>query len=397
MMFIPVNWCQSLVLVTLVVFVNLPADATLARDDKKKPKKEPKLTPATESVFSRGLVSETVKTTDILKEYKSYCDVEREVKQFKATTLAYVTPWNSHGYDIAKMFAHKFTYVSPVWLQIQRRSASGYVIQGSHDIDAKWAEDVSKGGKVQIVPRVLFDQWTSNDFNSLFSSENEQDLVSKTLLDFMRKHNFQGIVLELWSQFGNQRNRSPLVHFITHLGEDFLDSGKALVLVMAPPLVYNNMDSGVVTRMEFEALAPYVTAFSLMTYDYSNPMRPGPNSPLKWMKACVETLVPDATSPYRQKILLGLNFYGNDYTLGNGNSLVGNQYIEILTKHKPKLKWESESQEHVFKYKPRDGEHTVYYPTLQSINKRIQLAQSLGTGLSIWEIGQGLDYFYDLL
>ena len=29
--------------------------------------------------------------------------------------------WNSHGYDIAKMFARKFTHISPVWLQLTRR------------------------------------------------------------------------------------------------------------------------------------------------------------------------------------------------------------------------------------------------------------------------------------
>lgn len=41
--------------------------------------------------------------------------------------------------------------------------------------------------------------------------------------------------------------------------------------------------------------------------------------------------------------------------------------------------------------------HIVYYPTPASLAARVQLAAKLGVGLSIWELGQGIDIFMDLL
>jgi chitinase domain-containing protein 1 len=41
--------------------------------------------------------------------------------------------------------------------------------------------------------------------------------------------------------------------------------------------------------------------------------------------------------------------------------------------------------------------HTVYYPTPAALEARVKLAEQLGAGLSIWELGQGMDSFLDLL
>ena len=45
-----------------------------------------------ENVRARGLVTEHAKSKDIVKEHAAFCDVEREVKHFQGTVLAYVTP-----------------------------------------------------------------------------------------------------------------------------------------------------------------------------------------------------------------------------------------------------------------------------------------------------------------
>ena len=64
------------------------------------------------------------------------------------------------------------------------------------------------------------------------------------------------------------------------------------------------------------------TVFDLLYIVYH---RPGPNSPLSWMESCVLALSPEDNPEVRQKILLGLNFYGNEYSAGGGGPIVGNQ------------------------------------------------------------------------
>ena len=99
-----------------------------------------------------------------------------------------------------------------------------------------------------------------------------------------------------------------------------------------------------------------------------------------------------------EQVLLGLNFYGNDYSLpAGGGPLIGHEYLSLLRTHTPALIWDKKVKEHVFDYNIGNVAHEVYYPTIESIQRRLDLAGKYGLGISIWEIGQGLDYFYDLL
>jgi len=93
-------------------------------------------------------------------------------ESFQGESLVYVTPWNSHGYDVAKTHASKFTFISPVWFNIQptKGGKSKFKISGGHDVDASWVQEVRKNGGInppKIVPRFSADGFQQQDFASL--------------------------------------------------------------------------------------------------------------------------------------------------------------------------------------------------------------------------------------
>lgn len=371
------------------------------------------------SVFERGIVGPNISYEQVVAEAERSW-INRTHRHFNSMVLAYVTPWNSKGYEMAKKFRTKLTHVSPVWYQLKRVGTELQLL-GRRDADQQWIAEVRKDGHPLILPRFLLEASPIEFLTKKMRRKQVIDLI----VSECKNMGFDGVVLEAWSvwtAYGilkDPRLRKMALQFLEELGsmlhstkvEYRLDSNLQLVFVISPPNSNQN-NPDMITATDIARLSNHVDGFSLMTYDFSNVYHPGPNAPLNWVQACLHFLLPDTVGKLLKngkmdietkdklagKILMGINFYGNDYVLPQGGGpILGHEYLSLLRIYRPKLHWDKKSMEHYFDYEEHSKKHRVFYPSLESISVRLEEARAWGVGLSIWEIGQGLDYFFDIL
>jgi chitinase domain-containing protein 1 len=306
-----------------------------------------------------------------------------------------VTPWNRRGYEVAVQFRGKFSHLAPVWFQIERTGPETYAVRGDQDVDRAWLANVTRptddGRRARVLPRVIVENLGRDHFFALLQDKIEQRAFAAALAKICTTYAFDGVTLELWSRVQVTPDlRAPMASMLGNLGKRLHKKGLLFALVVPP----HKESFG---PSELRALAPDVDLFSMNTYDYSQPSTAGPNSPIEWAKACITALKADAaTAP---KLVMGLNWYGNIYGPAGGQALLGHQYLDILRAqhHAISTTWNAHAQEHVMRFVINGVQSSIYYPTDRSLQARVDLARELGVGIGIWEIGQGLDHFYDLI
>ncbi|RLM91882.1 chitinase domain-containing protein 1 [Panicum miliaceum] len=363
------------VVVLLLVLAALGFSGRLSRS----PPHPQTLQTTAHSVYERGLVKRDVSSREILAEHTRVSE-KRSQRQFPNPVLAYVTPWNSKGYDMAKLFSAKLTHISPVWYDLKS----------------------DRNMLVLVVPRVVLEAFPAVILLEKMQKAKAIDLIVSECrynyayasqfdiwLSVNRDKGYDGIVLESWSRWAvygvldDPELRYMALQFVKQLGEALHSiSSKSsnrhleLIYVIPAPRMQelSNQDFGPEDLLQ---LADSLDGFSLMTYDFSGPQNPGPSAPLKWVQHSLTTLLSAKGS--------------------GGGAITGRDFVHLLEKYKPSLQWDEKSSEHFFIYSHEGVRHAVFFPTLMSLSLCLDEARNWGTGLSIWEIGQGLDYFFDVL
>ncbi|KAL3517276.1 hypothetical protein ACH5RR_024178 [Cinchona calisaya] len=359
-------------------------------------------------VYRRGLVKTDVNYRQILAEHMKVSE-NASRRQFENPVLAYITPWNSKGYDLAKKFTSKLTHLSPVWYDL-KSEGSTLVLEGRHNADSGWISEIRMKGDAKILPRVVLEAIPVD----MLTKKKQRKKVINLIVAECKEMDYDGIVLESWSRWANYgvlhnpEMRKMALQFIKQLGEAMhsviLERSRQtllLVYVIGPPYS-DELQPHDFGPDDLLSLSNVVDGFSLMTYDFSVPHNPGPNAPLKWIHSILKLLLgsDNGGQSLAKKIFVGINFYGKDFVHsgGGGGPILGRDFLSLLEQHSPVLQWEKNSAEHFFLYSDNKHiKHVVFYPSLMSISVRLEEARLWGAGISVWEIGQGLDYFFDIL
>ena len=123
-----------------------------------------------------------------------------------------------------------------------------------------------------------------------------------------------------------------------------------------------------------------------MTYDYHwSTSEAGDIAPLSWVE---EVLAYAVKVLDKEKIYLGIPFYGYDWKGELAKDLVYKDILELFDRYKSEVKISNEKEKY-FNYRDNGEVHTVYYFDRDTISDRIELVNKYDVaGIGIWRLGQ---------
>jgi spore germination protein YaaH len=243
----------------------------------------------------------------------------------------------------------------------------------------------SRARQIAVMPRLNCQN--PNDETEILTNSTAEETFIGNLASLCEQYDYQGIQIDF--EGAPPSDREPFTAFITALAARLHAQGDKLSTIVTAK--YYNIHSGRAAMYDDAALSvPSDYIFVLDWGIHWTTSAPGPLDEMAWFKKVAEYT---ATLPNLNKLVLGMPLYGIDWKGAGGSANPGtalefSNVTALAGEFGVIPQWDSVSQDPWFTYTDGEGAgHTVWYTDRQSVQARVELAESLGLGVGLWHLG----------
>ena len=230
----------------------------------------------------------------------------------------------------------------------------------------------------------------SNDrASALLESPALQEQLLQSVVQNLRRRGYYGLDVDF--EYVYPRQREAYAAFVGTLRERLAPFGYPVFAALAPKtradqpgLLYEAHD--------YALLGAAADAVLVMAYEwgyaYGPPMAVAPLPQVRAVLNYAVTEVP------RAKLLLGVPFYGYDWTLpfeagvSKADSLSPQRAVELAVQYRAEIEYDETAQAPYFYYTPRSGRsHIVWFEDARSCDAKLRLVREYGLrGIGVWNL-----------
>jgi spore germination protein len=315
--------------------------------------------------------------------------IPKNAKQYGFIEVnAFITPSTKEKESVAiKETQYSLTYIAPFSYHVQE---NGTLIPINDEFIIEQARQNS------IAPMLSVTNLGTSNFDTdlihkILSTESIQQTLINNIMALLKAKKYYGVIIDF--EKISPADRDLYNNFLRKITAQ-LHKEKYVVATALAPKTSDIKEGSWHGAHDYKAHGEIVDFVIIMTYEWGwsggPPMAVAPiNEVRKVIQYAVSVMPP-------KKIIMGIPFYGYDWTLpylpkGEFAKSIGNEEaVKIAIAHKTMIKYDIKAQSPYFNYMDTDrAAHVVWFEDARSIKAKFNLASSFNLrGVSYWALGK---------
>ncbi|WP_066322399.1 glycoside hydrolase family 18 protein [Bacillus sp. FJAT-29814] len=287
--------------------------------------------------------------------------------------------------NAAREAAPYLTYLAPFSFQVNRDGSLKEPLLNQFPAIARANRNVL----MMVINNQEQDQFSDELGRILLNDIAIQDRFLNNIVTTAKKYGFRDIHFDF--EFLRPADREAYTRFLRKAKQRFQREGWLMSTALAPKTSATQKGLWYEAH-DYRAHGEIADFVVIMTYEWGYSGGPAMAvSPIDQVRKVLEYAITEMPS---NKILMGQNLYGYDWTLpfvqgSIAKAVSPQQAIQLAARHNVPIEYDTKAQAPFFRYRAEDGkQHEVWFEDARSIQAKFDLIKELNLrGMSYWKLG----------